>query len=168
MPYHLELGSDGHSFHGKAIVVNSQTGEHKSHHPIAMDDAKAQMRILEGVASHEVDPPKRVISMKKPKAKETPKAEEPKAKEPTGHKLFYNEAIRLTNLPKKADGSYEFPRTVVAKIITHLETLNHHKEATALKELEKNMKLPRGSPSERSVKTAYKPIIALLQTMALG
>jgi hypothetical protein len=71
MPYHLELGSEGHSFHGKAIVVNSQTGEHKSHHPIAMDDAKAQMRVLEEAASHEVAPPKRrVLSMKKPKAEE--------------------------------------------------------------------------------------------------
>lgn len=47
MPYHLELGSEGHSFHGKAIVVNSRTGEHKSAHPIDLADAKAQMRLLE-------------------------------------------------------------------------------------------------------------------------
>lgn len=70
MPWHLELGSEGHSFHGKAIVVNSQTGEHKSHHPIPMDDAKAQMRVLEGVAAHESAPeaPKkrRILLSKKP------------------------------------------------------------------------------------------------------
>jgi hypothetical protein len=53
MPYHLELGSDGHSFHGKAIVVNSQTGEHKSHHPIPMAKAKAQMRLLESLHQKE-------------------------------------------------------------------------------------------------------------------
>ena len=53
MPHHLELGSDGHSFHGKAIVVNSKTGEHKSLHPIPIAKAKAQMRILEDVAHKE-------------------------------------------------------------------------------------------------------------------
>jgi hypothetical protein len=47
MPYHLELGSEGHSFHGKAIVVNSQTGEHKTKHPLPIDLAKAQMKALE-------------------------------------------------------------------------------------------------------------------------
>jgi len=84
MPYHLELGSEGHSFHGKAIVVNSQTGEHKSYHPIPMDDAKAQMRVLEGVAAHESAPeaPKkrRILLKKKPVAPEAPKAEEAKEK----------------------------------------------------------------------------------------
>jgi len=78
MPYHLELGSEGRSFHGKAIVVNSQTGEHKSNHPIPMDDAKAQMRVLEGVEAHESAPKKRRILLKKrpmpPKAPEAPKA----------------------------------------------------------------------------------------------
>jgi hypothetical protein len=49
MPYHLELGSDGHKFHGKAIVVNSQTGHHHSNHPISMAKAQAQMRVLENV-----------------------------------------------------------------------------------------------------------------------
>jgi len=58
MPYHMELGSDGHSFHGKAIVVNTKTGEHKSLHPIPLEKAKAQMRILEDVAHKEHDPPK--------------------------------------------------------------------------------------------------------------
>jgi len=47
MPYHLELGSEGHSFHGKAIVVNSKTGEHKTKHPLPLDLAKAQMKALE-------------------------------------------------------------------------------------------------------------------------
>jgi len=65
MPYHLELGSDGHSFHGKAIVVNSQTGEHKSNQPIPMAKANAQMRILEGVEAHESAPKKRRILLKK-------------------------------------------------------------------------------------------------------
>jgi hypothetical protein len=63
MPYHLELGSEGHSFHGKAIVVNSQTGEHKSHEPIPM--AKAQMRILEDVTAHESAPKRKLIMKKK-------------------------------------------------------------------------------------------------------
>jgi hypothetical protein len=65
MPYHLELGSEGRSFHGKAIVVNSQTGEHKSNHPIPMDDAKAQMRILDDVAEKESAPRRLIISKKK-------------------------------------------------------------------------------------------------------
>jgi hypothetical protein len=47
MPYHLELGSDGHKFHGKAIVVNSITGEHFSNHPIPVANAEAQKRVLE-------------------------------------------------------------------------------------------------------------------------
>ena len=47
MPYHLELGSDGHSFKGKAIVVNSITGRHLSHAPIPMEKAKAQKRVVE-------------------------------------------------------------------------------------------------------------------------
>jgi hypothetical protein len=47
MPYHLELGSDGHSFQGKAIVVNTMTGKHHSLAPIPIKKAKAQKRILE-------------------------------------------------------------------------------------------------------------------------
>lgn len=53
MPYHLELGSSGHSFHGKAIVVNSQTGEHKSKEPIPMPKAKAQLRLLSSLSKKE-------------------------------------------------------------------------------------------------------------------
>lgn len=47
MPYHLELGSDGHSFKGRAIVVNSKTGKHFSKSPIPIQSAKAQKRLLE-------------------------------------------------------------------------------------------------------------------------
>ena len=47
MPYHLELGSDGHAFKGKAIVVNSMTGVHHSKSPIPIERAKEQMRVLE-------------------------------------------------------------------------------------------------------------------------
>jgi hypothetical protein len=47
MPYHLELGSDGHKFAGKAIVVNTITGEHFSSKPIPMEKAEAQKRVLE-------------------------------------------------------------------------------------------------------------------------
>jgi len=50
MSYHLELGSGGHSFGGKAIVVNSKTGAHKSLQPIPIAKAKAQKRLLEAVA----------------------------------------------------------------------------------------------------------------------
>jgi len=49
MPYHLELGSDGHNFHGKAIVVSTMTGRHHSLSPIPIQKAKAQMRVLEAV-----------------------------------------------------------------------------------------------------------------------
>ena len=47
MPYHLELGSEGLNFHGKAIVVNTITGHHMSMDPIPIKKAKAQMRLLE-------------------------------------------------------------------------------------------------------------------------
>jgi hypothetical protein len=53
MPYHLELGSDGHSFQGKAIVVNTMTGKHYSNAPIPVKKAKAQMRVLEAAAKGE-------------------------------------------------------------------------------------------------------------------
>jgi hypothetical protein len=50
MPYHLELGSDGHKFpEGKAIVVNSKTGKHHSCSPIPIAKAKKQLRLLQGV-----------------------------------------------------------------------------------------------------------------------
>jgi len=66
MSYHLELGSEGRSFGGKAIVVNSKTGEHKSLHPIPLENAEAQMRVLERVAEKEDAPkPRRVIKVKK-------------------------------------------------------------------------------------------------------
>jgi len=57
MPYHLELSSGGHKFHGKAIVVNSKTGAHKSCKPIPLARAKAQMRVLEAVkeAKHKAE-----------------------------------------------------------------------------------------------------------------
>jgi len=53
MPYHLELGSDGHSFKGKAIVVNTQTGKHHSLKPIPREKAEAQLRLLESLAKKE-------------------------------------------------------------------------------------------------------------------
>lgn len=49
MPYFLELGSDGHSYKGKAIVVNSMTGRHHSTEPIPMEKAKKQKRLLDAV-----------------------------------------------------------------------------------------------------------------------
>jgi hypothetical protein len=45
--YHLELGSEGRSFAGRAIVVNSKTGEHFSQKPVAIETAREQMRELE-------------------------------------------------------------------------------------------------------------------------
>jgi hypothetical protein len=53
MPYHLELGSDGHKFGGKAIVVNTQTGKHHSLNPIPIERAKAQMQLLESLDDKE-------------------------------------------------------------------------------------------------------------------
>jgi len=49
MPFHLELGSDGHKFHNKAIVVNNITGHHMSKDPIPINKAKAQLRILNDI-----------------------------------------------------------------------------------------------------------------------
>ena len=49
MPYFLELGSGGHSYGGKAIVVNTQTGKHHSTEPIPMERAKKQKRLLQAV-----------------------------------------------------------------------------------------------------------------------
>ena len=49
MPYHLELGSGDHSFKGKAIVVNTQTGKHYSNEPSPKEKAKKQMRLLQAV-----------------------------------------------------------------------------------------------------------------------
>ena len=46
MPLHLELGSDGHKFKGKAIVVDTK-GYHYSNDPIPLEKAKAQMRAIE-------------------------------------------------------------------------------------------------------------------------
>jgi hypothetical protein len=53
MPYHLELGSGGDKFGGKAIVVNSMTGRHYSNEPIRMEKAKAQKRVLEAAEKKE-------------------------------------------------------------------------------------------------------------------
>jgi hypothetical protein len=53
MPYHLELGSDGHSFKGRAIVVNSQSGKHYSKSPIPLVKAEAQKRVLEAAQTKE-------------------------------------------------------------------------------------------------------------------
>ena len=46
MSYHLELGSGGYSFKGKAIVVDTK-GKHYSKSPIPLVKAQAQKRILE-------------------------------------------------------------------------------------------------------------------------
>lgn len=53
MPYHLELGSDGHKFKGKAIVVNSITGHHMSNDPIPIKNAESQKRVLEALHEQE-------------------------------------------------------------------------------------------------------------------
>lgn len=53
MPYHLELGSDGHSFKGKAIVVNSKTGKHYSRAPIPFANAEKQLRALKAAERKE-------------------------------------------------------------------------------------------------------------------
>ena len=47
MPYHLERYKD------KAIVVNTKTGKHHSLSPIPIQNAKAQMRVLEAAAKKE-------------------------------------------------------------------------------------------------------------------
>lgn len=53
MPFHLELGSDGRSYGGKAILVNTQSGKHYSNKPIPLESAKRQMRVLEQVTAKE-------------------------------------------------------------------------------------------------------------------
>lgn len=47
MPYHLELGSGGHSFGGKAIVVNSKTGAHMTRTPENMGKATERLEKAE-------------------------------------------------------------------------------------------------------------------------
>jgi hypothetical protein len=47
MPFHLELGSDGHSFNGKAIVVDSKSGRHLTAKPITYDKAVHQKEVVE-------------------------------------------------------------------------------------------------------------------------
>lgn len=198
MPYHLELGSEGRSFHGKAIVVNSQTGEHKSNEPIDMEKAKAQMRILEGVASEESAPKKRrillkkkpvapeapkapeepkkrrVLLKKKPKAPEPPKAQEaPKASDPLKekHKFLYDMTMDLVNLApstRRPNGDYIFPREKVQVLIGKLSDKGYKKEAIALRQIEMYMPLGRGKPTVKSVTKAYKPIIAFLKSLTLG
>jgi hypothetical protein len=79
MPFHLELGSDGHSFNGKAIVVNSITGRHLSHNPIPMEKAKAQKRVVEqAVAEHG----EHVTASGKPDGRKKVKAPAPPSKRP--------------------------------------------------------------------------------------
>lgn len=53
MPYFLEMGSNGHPYRGKAIVVNSMTGRHHSLSPIPIKKAKAQKRVLEAAEKQE-------------------------------------------------------------------------------------------------------------------
>ncbi len=48
MPYHLERYKD------KAIVVNTKTGKHYSLSPIPIQNAKAQMRVLEAASKKEM------------------------------------------------------------------------------------------------------------------
>jgi hypothetical protein len=45
MSYHLELGSDGRAYNGRAIVVDTK-GRHYSNQPIPLKNAKAQMKAL--------------------------------------------------------------------------------------------------------------------------
>ena len=50
MPYHLELGSNGHRFpEGKAIVVNTLTGQHYSAEPIPIANARKQLNFLQSL-----------------------------------------------------------------------------------------------------------------------
>lgn len=54
MPFHLELGSDGHKWLHKAIVVNTLTGKHYSNVPIPIKKAEAQKRVLEAAMVKEL------------------------------------------------------------------------------------------------------------------
>lgn len=65
MPFALEYFSRGHPHLGSdagksrmAIVVNTKTGEHKSLHPIPIEKAKAQLRVLESIHREENIPAK--------------------------------------------------------------------------------------------------------------
>jgi hypothetical protein len=52
MPFFLELGSGGHSFKGKAIVVDTK-GKHYSKSPIPLVKAESQKRVLEAAMKKE-------------------------------------------------------------------------------------------------------------------
>jgi hypothetical protein len=101
MPYHLELGSEGHSFHGKAIVVNSKTGEHKSKHPIPADKAEAQMRVLNANQKEE---------------KVAPKKRAPKIVENRGFLEGTEEALRANPFLKKCFGEGQDMDEFISKL----------------------------------------------------
>ena len=75
MPYHLELGSGGHSFGGKAIVVNSRTGEHYSSHPLGVHSAYRQLKALRAAE------PKMMKGKHEAQKEEMPEREEEGVKE---------------------------------------------------------------------------------------
>jgi hypothetical protein len=90
MPYHLELGSEGHSFGGKAIVVNSKTGEHHSAHPLGVHKAYGQLNALRAAERKEegvkAEPALKMMKMKHEAQKEEiPEREEEGVKEVKAH-----------------------------------------------------------------------------------
>ena len=95
MPFHLELGSEGHPFaHHRAIVVNSRTGEHLTRFPINKTDAEIVMSVADKkpsyikaekkVAEEEAKKVKALVGLRKveseTKARNTKKATESKTK----------------------------------------------------------------------------------------
>lgn len=110
MPYHLELGSEGHSFHGKAIVVNSKTGEHKTKHPIPADKAEAQMRLLNANQKEEI-PEREGEGVKKVRAKRAPKIVENR-----GFVEGTEEALRADPFLKKCFGEGQDMDEFISKL----------------------------------------------------
>jgi hypothetical protein len=142
MPLHLELGSDGHSFHGKAIVVNSITGKHYSHAPIPLKKAEAQKRVIEGAMekhgehvtasgrpSKKIDPPLKVsaeVAQERKARHEAKKLKPAKAKVAMLHEKMPEHEHDMSIAPlkaKKAGHETAYPLVSKEDYVKHLKLL---------------------------------------------
>lgn len=110
MPVHLELGSDGHSFHGKAIVVDSKSGKHFTSKPVTYDKASRQKEVVEEAVKKYGEPVT---------AKGLPDMRSRRKKEPTP---------KVTRTP--------VPPTQASILMAQLAERNNAKRMAALKHIE--------------------------------
>jgi len=135
--FHLELGSGGHSFAGKAIVVNSKTGEHMSNMPVSLEEAKEKMRKMEG------DKPKMAHSK---------------------HLVEMIDVIKA--LPKDATGELHDPSAGADLVEQYLNKKRYYKFLDELKKIRAEMPdLLYKKKTESNLKKAYKPLIDFLERL---